>query len=126
MLYLNGRDKGRGLCYFSNIVCCLLLFLTQISISHGADPGDANDDGKISQSDIGAVVNHILGTESASGNPDCNTDGTVDIRDVICVIKLVQNQGPPDPEEVASPVDPTAATNLGTSTEFLYTGSIPI
>lgn len=58
MLYLKGRDKGRGLCYFNNIVCCLLLFLTQISISHGAAPGDANDDGKISQSDIGAVVNH--------------------------------------------------------------------
>lgn len=42
------------------------------------------------------------------------------------MIKLVQNQGPPDPEGVASPVDPTAATNLGTSTEFLYTGSNPI
>jgi hypothetical protein len=33
---------------------------------------------------------------------------------------------PPDPAEVAPPLDPTVATSMATSTEFLYTGDNPI
>jgi RHS repeat-associated protein len=39
----------------------------------------------------------------------------------------VSNGGlPPDPATVATPINPTVATNLGSSTAFLYTGANPI
>ena len=51
-------------------------------------------------------------------------DGQVDIRDVVCLINILSTLPPPDPGEVAPPVDPTVATNLFTATEFLYTTGI--
>ncbi len=39
---------------------------------------------------------------------------------------VTSSELPPDPGTVAPPVDTTVATNIATSTEFLYTGSDPI
>lgn len=58
-------------------VCFLLLFLASPKIPLAAIPGDANNDGKITQADVGIIINHILGIENAPGNPDCNNDGQV-------------------------------------------------
>ena len=89
---------------------CAALALPDMAWSQA--PGDANNDGVISRTDISAIVDHILGRVQASGNPDCNQDGAVDIRDAVCLINIVSSQPPPDPGDVAPPVDPTVATNL--------------
>ena len=53
------------------------------------DPGDANGDGSINVQDVICIINVILDTGTASGNPDCNEDGNVNVQDVICVINKI-------------------------------------
>lgn len=48
-------------------------------------PGDANNDGVINTSDISPLVAHLLGGTTATGRPDCNMDGVVNVLDVLCV-----------------------------------------
>jgi RHS repeat-associated protein len=110
----------------AEVVCLFVLALALPDMAWSQAPGDANNDGVISRADISAIVDHILGKTPAPGNPDCNRDAAVDIRDVVCLINIVSSQPPPDPGDVAPPVDPTVATALGTATEFLYTGPNPI
>lgn len=53
---------------------------------------------------------------------DAATNTGTDVRDV-----TRDDSGlPPDPETVATPINPTTPTNLGQSTAFLYTGPDPI
>jgi len=52
-------------------------------------PGDANGDGSINVQDVICIINVILDTGTASGNPDCNNDGSVNVQDVICVINKI-------------------------------------
>jgi hypothetical protein len=52
-------------------------------------PGDANGDGSINVQDVICIINVILDTGTASGNPDCNDDGNVNVLDVICVINKI-------------------------------------
>jgi len=106
-------------------MCCVLLFSIAASFSFAASPGDANNDGKIDQADVTAVLNQILGIEPVSPGADCNLDGAVNIQDVICIINII-NQPPPDLPNVAPPLDNTLPTTLGKATEFLYTGRDPI
>jgi len=125
MIYLKAGDAGRRFHCFIYTICCLLLFLAPPHVSHGAAPGDANNDGKISRADVTTVIDHILGA-TAPGNPDCNTDSVVNVQDVICLINILSTLPPPDPGEVAPPIDPTVATTVAGATEFIYTGSNPI
>jgi hypothetical protein len=107
------------------VVC---LFVLVLALPHTAwsqvVPGDANGDGRISYGDLTAIVNQILGQGTSPGTPDCNSDGQVNIQDVVCLINILSTLPPPDPGEVAPPVDPTVATNLFAATEFLYTTGI--
>jgi len=52
-------------------------------------PGDANGDGSTNVQDVICIINVILDTGTASGNPDCNEDGSVNVQDVICVINKI-------------------------------------
>src|SRR3990170_2823422 len=106
----------------------ILLILPLPSVAYSALNGDANNDGVIDSGDVGSIISQILGISIAPGSPDCNLDGSVNVRDVICVINIIttENTLPPDPVDVAPPLDNTVATNLFNATEFLYTGSNPI
>ena len=49
-------------------------------------PGDANGDGIVDAADVPLIVDQILERAQAPGNPDCNQDLSVDVRDTICVV----------------------------------------
>ncbi len=49
-------------------------------------PGDANRDGSVDAADVPVIVDQILQRAQAPGNPDCNQDLAVDVRDTICVV----------------------------------------
>lgn len=57
--------------------------------------GDANGDGEVDSADIPVIVDQILERGTASGDPDCNGDSSVDVRDTICVATTA----PPEPNE---------------------------
>src|SRR3989304_5483382 len=127
------EDMEKGIMKFSLerwavVFLLILLTLHLPSVASSALKGDANNDGKIDSSDVGSIISQILGISIAPGSPDCNLDGSADVRDVICVINIIttENSLPPDPVDVAPPLDNTVATNLFNATEFLYTGSHPI
>jgi len=57
--------------------------------------GDANGDGVIDISDVTAVINHILGSDTSVNqtNADANGDGVIDISDVTTIINTILNGG---------------------------------
>jgi RHS repeat-associated protein len=119
---MNSRKTS---CLMTGVVCLFALALALPHTAWSQAPGDVNNDGMINRTDLSAIVDHILDRVVAP-NPDCNQDSAVDIRDVVCVINILNTLPPPDPGEVAPPVDSTVATTLLTATEFLYTGPSPI
>ena len=54
--------------------------------------GDANDDGVVNLADLTAMLSHIVGKNMLTGfgrnNADVNSDGLVDIQDVILTLKI--------------------------------------
>jgi hypothetical protein len=54
--------------------------------AQGALPGDANLDGLVNADDIQLIVDQILERGAAPGDPDCDQNGVVDVRDTICVV----------------------------------------
>ena len=48
--------------------------------------GDANGDGSVDAADVPVIVDQILQRAQAPGNPDCNQDLAIDVRDTICVV----------------------------------------
>ena len=65
-------------------------------ITLGVEPpaqlsGDVNSDGKVDISDIVAIINHIAGTASFS-LADVNADNKVDISDIVAVINIIAAQ----------------------------------
>jgi RHS repeat-associated protein len=99
--------------------------------------GDANTDNLVDIADFGIVrasFGKSLGDTGYDQRADFNGDNTVDIVDFSLMRGnfgsygpvAPPNAAPPDPSVVAPPVDMTVATNLGTATEFLYTGPSPI
>jgi len=49
-------------------------------------PGDANGDHAINALDTQVVIDEILnGTGAAAGNPDCNSDGQINVLDLVCI-----------------------------------------
>jgi YD repeat-containing protein len=63
--------------------------VSKVITGGGFSPGDANGDGSINVQDVICIINVILDTGTASGNPDCNNDGDVNVLDVICVINKI-------------------------------------
>jgi RHS repeat-associated protein len=118
---MNSRKFGW---LMTGVACLFVLGPALPQMAWSQTPGDANGDGRISYGDVTVIVNQILGLGTSPGIPDCNSDGQVDIRDVVCLINILSTLPPPDPGEVAPPVDPTVATNLFAATEFLYTTGI--
>ncbi len=51
----------------------------------GAGPGDADGDNTYSTTDRGLILEQILQTGTAPGNPDCNQDGLVNVQDLVCL-----------------------------------------
>ena len=56
-------------------------------------PGDANDDNNVDVLDLVAAVSHILGNEILEGGSfyaaDMNSDGIINIQDIILIINLI-------------------------------------
>ena len=60
--------------------------LTSISASEFSQrAGDANGDGQINSADIYLTVDDILDRTIAPGQPDCNQDTALDVRDLVCM-----------------------------------------
>ena len=62
----------------------------------GYEVGDANGDGKVTITDAVAVVNYILGNESAGfvkAAADVNQDGNITITDAVGVVNIILNSG---------------------------------
>ena len=57
--------------------------------------GDANGDGAFTAADGTAILNQILQTATATGNPDCNQDGQVNVQDMVCLnIRIASGTSP--------------------------------
>lgn len=54
------------------------------------------------------------------------SDGQVTSSDDVVIFVNPEQRLPPDPVDVAPPIDPTEATTIGKATRFLYTGPNPI
>ena len=62
----------------------------------GLSKGDANGDGNVTITDAVAIVNKILGNESADfkfAAADVNGDGEITISDAVGVVNIILNQG---------------------------------
>ncbi len=47
--------------------------------------GDADGSGTLDSADVVVLIDHILGNATAPGTPDCTNDGSVDVRDLVCL-----------------------------------------
>ncbi|MEJ2365323.1 MAG: RHS repeat-associated core domain-containing protein, partial [Deltaproteobacteria bacterium] len=57
--------------------------------------GDANGDGAFTADDTTAIVDQILQVSTATGNPDCNQDGDVNVQDLACLnIRIASGASP--------------------------------
>jgi RHS repeat-associated protein len=99
--------------------------------------GDASSDNLVDIADFGIVRSSFgksMGDTGYDQRADFNGDNTVDITDFSLMRSnfggygpaAPPNAAPPDPSVISPPVDMTVATDIGTSTEFLYTGPSPI
>ena len=62
----------------------------------GQLPGDTDGDSTITAADISAVINQILGLSTAGGNPDCNSDGQINVIDIVCQNNLMSSGASPE------------------------------
>ncbi len=84
-----------GLTLFSSTIVRAVLF-----------PGDANGDGNVDTADIPVIVTQILEISNAPGDPDCNQDVMVDVRDTICVAQPAPENQPPVLAAIGDQVTP--------------------
>ncbi len=89
-VYIKRGPRGITL----SIVLGLTLFSSTI-VRSGLFPGDANGDGNVDVADIPVIVSQILELSIAPGDPDCNEDLMVDVRDTICVAQPPEENQPP-------------------------------
>lgn len=79
---------------------------------------------------VGAVTTQNSGTVPAgnviSGSPSAGTSIILGYGVYLVVSAGPPPSPPPDPSTVATAIDPTVATTIGSATSFLYTGSNPI
>lgn len=69
-------------------------YVTGITYEKDILPGDTNADGEVTAADSPLIVNHILGREQPDADADAmdaNTDGEVNVADVIKVSNIVKN-----------------------------------
>ena len=52
---------------------------------------DANGDGVITGGDLTSLVNELLGSSFAVGQPDCNEDGSITGGDLTCLVNILLN-----------------------------------
>ncbi|CAM2005762.1 NHL domain-containing protein [Acanthopleuribacter pedis] len=101
----------------------IALMLSALPIT--AQPGDANGDGRRDLQDVALLNDVIQGRTTASGEADCNGDGSVTVADIVCVINAIKQAGgthPIDPATLATPNDPTVVTPFAASVSFLFAG----
>ena len=75
-------------------ISTLAVAVTPTRLDAQVQPGDANGDGAVDADDIPVIVDEILERSQAPGDPDCNQDATVDVRDTICVVVPATNTPP--------------------------------
>lgn len=84
------------------VVLALLLLTTAFHAVAQSQAGDVNEDGSTNISDVTALINYLLTSDSASiniENADVNVDGKVNINDVTMLINLLLTaQEGPDTE----------------------------
>ncbi|MBL0122657.1 MAG: hypothetical protein IPP88_07950 [Betaproteobacteria bacterium] len=109
--------------------------LVDVSASMGFLIGDVNNSQSISPTDISQVKAHAgQAVDGDNFRFDLNATGAITAADVSAIKgritrslpAVVSIVLPPDPASVASPIDPTVATNILPATAFLYTGANPI
>lgn len=85
LLLVVGLHAVRGGAPLLVLVAVSLAALSLATPARAAVPaGDANGDGNVDSADIPVIVDQILERGTASGDPDCNGDSSVDVRDTIC------------------------------------------
>lgn len=84
----------RGLAGISFSVLLGVTLFSSTIVRGAIPPGDANDDGVVNAADIPVIVQQILERSIAPGDPDCNEDLLVDVRDTICAANLTENHAP--------------------------------
>ena len=57
----------------------LLFSFCLLALNVSAEPGDVDGDGVINDDDLVMLTDHILGRATATGDPDCNEDGVVNV-----------------------------------------------
>ncbi len=62
-----------------------------LTVVGGEKPGDVNSDGTVDISDIVAIINQIAGTAKYDSS-DVNNDGKTDISDIVAVINIIAGQ----------------------------------
>jgi hypothetical protein len=96
-----GVNKMRRQFFNASLPIFLVIVICLSPLISAAPPGDANNDGKIDSLDIQAIIDHILGRTTATGNGDGNQDAIINIADLLTVIKIISEKTPtPTPTPV--------------------------
>ena len=92
------------------------------------DAADADDNGAIEITDALRILNFLFlsGNRPEKPFPNCGPDPSADPLDCRSYPLCGGLSLPPDPGEVAPPIDPSLATSVLAATEFLYRGNDPI
>ncbi len=53
--------------------------------------GDADGSGTLDTADLVVLIDQILGNATAPGTPDCTNDGSVDVRDLVCLNTRIES-----------------------------------
>ena len=103
----------------------LFLLLAMLLMSIGASAqsqlkGDVNNDGKVDEADITAIIEIIKNGGGVTDSNDVNKDGKVDVADIVAIIGIIKNGGGSSGETkyywYAGPDMPTSATVPGVNT----------
>lgn len=76
----------------------LFLMLAMLLMSIGASAqsqlkGDVNNDGKVDEADITAVIEIMKNGGGVTDSNDVNKDGKVDVADIVAIIGIIKNGG---------------------------------
>ena len=108
----------------------LFLLLAMLLMSIGASAqsqlkGDVNNDGKVDEADITAVIEIMKNGGGVTDSNDVNKDGKVDVADIVAIIGIIKNGGGSSGETkyywYAGPDMLTSATVPGSGTVYPMT-----
>lgn len=110
----------------------LLLAMLLMSLGTSAQSqlkGDVNNDGKVDDADITAIIEIMKNGGGATDSNDVNKDGKVDVADIVAIIGIMKNGGGSSGEAkyywYVGNVEPTAATNPATEEGWTALDSKP-